>query len=149
MKSNDRALTTCIIASTPSDTQSDTKILAGLGARFAAQTIDKIITILILIPANIQPETLAALLSLLAFFSYCLFADSFGYGQSIGKRIIGIAVVDEKSGKPCTLGKSFVRNISLLLLGVLDVVLIFGKERKRLGDMLARTKVVNAVSKNR
>lgn len=102
---------------------------------------------MILIPANIHSATLAALLSLLGFFSYCLFADSFGHGQSIGKRIIGIAVVDEKSGKPCTLGKSFGRNISLLLLGVIDVVLIFGKERKRLGDLLVRTKVVNAVPK--
>lgn len=146
MKTSDQALTPCVIAPAPSDTQSENYELASLGARFAAQTIDKIITILILVPAHAHPDSLSVLLSVLVFFSYILFADALGNGQSLGKRFIGIAVVDEKSGKSCTMGKSFARNISLYLLGVIDVMLIFGKKRQRIGDRLARTKVVNAVS---
>ena len=33
---------------------------------------------------------------------YYLFADGFPGGQSLGKKWIGMYVIDEKSGEPCT-----------------------------------------------
>ena len=73
---------------------------------------------------------------------YFLFADGFPGGQSLGKRWIGMYVVDEKSGEPCTWGDSFVRNIFLAVLGPIDWIFIFGENHQRLGDRVAGTIVV-------
>jgi len=49
------------------------------------------------------------LLSMLAAVAYWLLGDSMG-GQSVGKRILGIKVVDYKHGSPCTPLQSLIRN---------------------------------------
>jgi uncharacterized RDD family membrane protein YckC len=49
---------------------------------------------------------------------YFYFADAFR-GQSLGKRISRIMVIDSISGKPCDFGQSFSRSF-LLKLGVID-----------------------------
>ena len=73
---------------------------------------------------------------------YYLFADGFPGGQSLGKRWIGMYVIDERSGEPCTFGDSFIRNIFLAALGPIDWVFIFGEKHQRLGDKAAGTIVV-------
>jgi uncharacterized RDD family membrane protein YckC len=80
--------------------------------------------------------------TLAAISIYVLFSDALPNGQSLGKRVLGIAVVDAVSKRPCTAVKSFVRNITLVFLGIIDWVFIFGDKRQRLGDMLASTIVV-------
>jgi uncharacterized RDD family membrane protein YckC len=75
---------------------------------------------------------------------YVLFADALPGGQSLGKRALRIAVVDSKSGAPCSIGASLLRNLSLSLLGFIDAVFIFGVDRRRLGDRLAGTSVIKA-----
>jgi len=72
---------------------------------------------------------------------YYLFADGFPGGQSFGKRWIGMYVVDEKSGEPCTWGDSLVRNF-FGMFGPLDWIFIFGEKHQRLGDKVAGTIVV-------
>ena len=74
---------------------------------------------------------------------YILFADGMRGGQSLGKRWMGMVVIDAKSGEPCSYGKSFLRNLTLVLLGPLDWIFIFGDSRRRLGDRLAGTVVVS------
>ena len=73
---------------------------------------------------------------------YILFADGLGEGQSIGKRLLGIRVVDSRTGAPCTYRQSFVRNI-FYIIGIFDWICIFGEQRQRLGDMVARTIVID------
>jgi len=73
---------------------------------------------------------------------YYLFADGLPGGQSLGKRFIGMYVIDEKSGEPCTWGDSFVRNFFLAALGPIDWLFIFGDKHQRLGDKVAGTIVV-------
>jgi uncharacterized RDD family membrane protein YckC len=117
--------------------------LASLGSRLVARLVDQAIALVILIPnASEAASELTQLLSAIGFMAYFLFSDSFGSGQSLGKRLLHIAVIDEKTGKYCTIGKSFVRNLSLVCLWLLDLLLIFRKERQRLGDIVARTMVV-------
>jgi uncharacterized RDD family membrane protein YckC len=55
---------------------------------------------------------------------------------------MGTAVVDAATGRPCTFGKSFLRNFLLVVLGFIDWIFIFGRRRQRLGDMAANTLVV-------
>lgn len=73
---------------------------------------------------------------------YYFFADGLAGGQSYGKRWMGIRVVDDRSGKPCSFGQSFLRNLLLAILGPIDWVFIFGERHQRLGDKAAHTFVL-------
>ncbi|MFN8424345.1 MAG: RDD family protein [Anaerolineae bacterium] len=75
--------------------------------------------------------------------AYALFADGLPGGQSIGKRILAIRVVDEATGAPCTYRQSFIRNLVLSIGSFIDALFIFGARRQRLGDLAARTIVTN------
>lgn len=124
-------------------------LLASRDERFLGQILDSFVAIaaVLLIPAILYliSDTLgmiATICGLLFAVFYLLFADGFSGGQSYGKRIMKTAVVDASTGQPCTFGKSFVRNLLLLVLGIIDWIFIFGGKRQRLGDMAANTLVV-------
>jgi len=80
---------------------------------------------------------------LLVGLTYLYLADALPGGQSLGKRVLGIAVVKETSGRPCTIIQSLVRNLLVVVLGPVDWLLIFGRKHRRLGDMAAHTIVTN------
>ena len=87
-------------------------------------------------------RTMATLAGVLAI-AYYLFADALPGGQSLGKRWLGMAVLDAGSGAPCTPWQSFVRNVLLYILGPIDCVFIFGERHQRLGDKAAGTIVID------
>jgi uncharacterized RDD family membrane protein YckC len=106
---------------------------------------------------------LVAGLSFVWFVVYSLLRDSFGRGQSWGKRLLGLGVVEADSGLPCGRKASALRNLpgllltglgtgAALLLPICGAVFFLGEplavliddERLRLGDHLARTRVVTA-----
>jgi uncharacterized RDD family membrane protein YckC len=82
----------------------------------------------------------------------CVWLDR--YGQTIGKRILGIRIV-RSNGEPATLGRIFLyRFLPVTLLGGIpvlgtlltftDILLIFRDSRKCLHDQFADTIVVKA-----
>lgn len=71
---------------------------------------------------------------------YFLERDAMRNG-SIGKRIMGMRVIDAKSGASCTRLQSLIRNLAHVLV-YLDWVGILGHRRSRLGDRFAGTAVV-------
>jgi uncharacterized RDD family membrane protein YckC len=73
---------------------------------------------------------------------YYFFCDGFTGGQSFGKRILDMHVIDAKARTPCGYGQSFVRNLLLAILGPIDWIFIFGERHQRLGDMIAGTVVI-------
>jgi uncharacterized RDD family membrane protein YckC len=75
---------------------------------------------------------------------YYLFSDALPNGQSLGKKLLGMSVIDERSYLNCNLYQSFMRNITTPFLNVLDWIFIFFGSRKRLGDMLASTIVIRS-----
>ena len=75
---------------------------------------------------------------LLAFMFIYFFKDVIN-GQSIGKRIMKIKVVDLNCNKP-SLFNLIIRNITILIWPVEAIFVLLDKER--LGDRLAKTKVV-------
>jgi uncharacterized RDD family membrane protein YckC len=119
--------------------------LASRGSRFAGQLIDSAIALaLLLIPISLfTPNEYVGMASVIAFLGYLLLADALPNGQSIGKRMLGTAVVDQRTRRPCGIGQSLVRN-ALGVLGIIDWLFIFGRLNQRLGDKAARTIVVNA-----
>jgi len=110
--------------------------LASRLSRFLGQTIDGVVTA---VPA--LTGVLLASVSDSMGDTY-FFADCLGEGQSYGKRLLGMYVVHEATGAPCTPAQSFVRNFLLAVLGPIDWLFIFGSRHQRLGDLAARTLVV-------
>lgn len=118
--------------------------LASIGDRFTAQFLDSLVALAVgfamYVVAGIigLPQELA----FLAWFLYLLLCDGLPGGQSIGKKFTKSSVVHFETGQPCSYMQSVARNFCLLVLGLVDWVFIVGKQRRRLGDFLARTRVV-------
>lgn len=90
---------------------------------------------------------LSFLMGLVIGIGYFVFYQ-FKTGQTIGKKMQGIKVVDIQTGQTPTKGKLFLREIifkmaSGLLLGFGFVILFFDPKRQALHDKLAGTIVVN------
>lgn len=78
-----------------------------------------------------------------AIFYYFL-ADALPGGQSLGKRLLDMKVIDAETGEPCSFAQSFVRNLILFVGGPVDWVFILGERHQRLGDRAAGTLVVDS-----
>jgi len=126
--------------------------MAGTGQRYQGQFLDGLISFFIfgcmLYISNLiklEGNLATAAIFLVPFLYYAL-SDALPGGQSIGKKVLNIAVVSKDTGEPCSVWLSFLRNAFAPILGIIDLVLIFGKKHQRLGDMLANTIVVKANS---
>ena len=121
----------------------DSPPLASRLSRLVGQWLDSLVSIAIicvfalpmLVPGQLGSVSLG--IGIAAAACYILLSDGFRGGQSYGKRLLQIAVVDTASGQPCRFGQSFIRNLLLLILGVIDWIFIFGAKRERLGDKAA------------
>ncbi len=121
--------------------------LASIGSRFIAQIIDAVLALVLLfIPFIIfgRSSDMGILIGIAAYLAYLLLQDGLPNGQSIGKRIMKIAVINKTSGKACGFAASVIRNGLLLFLGFIDLLFLGSRYRQRLGDMLANTIVIPA-----
>ena len=129
----------------------DYQNLGSLSDRLLGQILDSFVAIGAFVVAwilyAVSPTigAVALIAAVVYAIFYILFADGFTGGQSYGKRVAHTAVIDASTGKPCTFSQSFLRNLLLTLLGIIDWVFIFGKKRQRLGDKAANTIVVKTV----
>jgi len=88
---------------------------------------------------------LAISLSLVVPFGYFIFFEGLWHGQTPGKKIAHIRVIDQK-GQPIGWTASFVRNLirivdqQVLMVGLLSMLL--DKNERRLGDFAAGTLVI-------
>ena len=119
------------------------KLLAPIGKRFTSQFVDELVALAAGYVFYLAAQSLGLPLELafLGFLGYLLLCDGLPGGQSLGKRLTGTAVVHATTEEPCSYGRSLVRNLALVL-GVIDAVFILGKQRRRLGDYIAGTKVI-------
>lgn len=120
--------------------------LAHPGKRFQGQFVDGVVTLIlgysvfyILIP--FMSKDLASMLGMVAGMIYFLFSDALPNGQSVGKRLLNIKVVNQITKLPCSKTESFLRNVTFPL-GIFDWIFIFFGSHRRLGDFLAATIVV-------
>jgi uncharacterized RDD family membrane protein YckC len=123
------------------------KPLASIGQRFTSQFLDDLVAIAVGVVFYLGAKALGLPLELaiLGFFLYVFFCDGLPGGQSVGKRFTRTSVVHATTEEPCRYWQSLVRNMAMLL-GVVDAIFIVGKQRRRLGDYLGRTKVVQLES---
>jgi uncharacterized RDD family membrane protein YckC len=120
--------------------------------RAIAKTLDFII---IAAAAEVIPKA-----GFFAGLAYLLIGDGLFDGRSVGKKIIGLRVVSEDTDKPCSFRDSILRNgifgigyllykipwfgwIFIVIVTVFEFVILLGsKDGSRLGDEIAKTKVV-------
>lgn len=129
---------------------------AGFWRRVAAFLIDTfgvyVVLIFLMIPVrNAFPSVMStiATLSVVLHVMYFLFKDAHYPLRSIGKRLLRIQTVVESEGgiKPCGFGRSLLRNFVVFPLfppawGLEFLVMAFRKDKRRIGDFLANTRVV-------
>lgn len=134
--------------------------LAGPFTRAAAFAIDFIIRVKICVAFffsatpfyPVMQESLVGVMLVLAFlleWTYGLVFEGFMYGQTPGKRALGLRVVTV-DGQPITVGQAFLRNVLRLVdllpmgSGMLGLAAATSTPRmQRLGDLAAGTMVVS------
>ncbi len=82
--------------------------------------------------------------SWLIFIPYWLLRDSVG-GRSLGKRVIGLQASTDQ-GKPASAIQGMIRNIPVVmpLLSLIEYFMMrFNAEGKRIGDLMAQTRVID------
>jgi len=140
---------------------------ASIGNRFLATLLDGLIVTALTIPAAIalvgafiaaygSEEELTITLGIVGLIlaliplAFQMLKDGFGQGQSPGKKVMKLMVIDLDTNMPCTKQKSFLRNIILLLMALVPVVgsliepimVLATKDGRRLGDRAANTMVI-------
>jgi uncharacterized RDD family membrane protein YckC len=118
---------------------------ADVRRRFSAALVDS----LVVMTLSLGYWTAGSPLYLGVGAGYLLLRDAIG-GQSVGKLLFGLVVIDLMSGRAASVSGSARRNLLLLLPGA-NVVAIFLEARtiaadpqgQRLGDRLAHTQVVD------
>lgn len=132
---------------------------AGVGKRMLAFLLDLVIFAIYLITMSLTIYRAVGLLddnntlgiqelSMLPIFCYSLFMHLIFNGRTVGKFIMGIKVVRE-DGSPARLSDYLVRWIFRLVdivifFGTVGVVsILFSEKKQRLGDLAAKTIVIN------
>ena len=121
--------------------------LASIGQRFTSQFLDDLVGMAVGAVFYLAAKAFELPLELagLGVVLYVLLCDGLPGGQSVGKRFTRTSVVHATTEEPCRYWQSIVRNFAMVL-GVIDAVFIVGKQRRRLGDYLGHTKVVQLKS---
>jgi len=122
--------------------------LASRTSRLVANLIDTLGTLLLITPFSFvafvsMPEPisdLVARISIIAWFTYYFLKDGIN-GQSLGKRLLRIRVVDSVDGTPCNLATSIIRGV-FGMLGLIDQLFALGESKQRLADHVAKTLVI-------
>lgn len=149
-------------------TRSSPRGLATLGARFLGAVIDAIVAGVAFLPgaavlvAGIEskeewfgPVGIALLVGGLLLTVVVQFVLLSRDGQTIGKKLARTRIVNARDGSnPGFMGAVFLRNFVPALIGfipcigsifsIVDILYIFGDDRRRLADLIAGTKVVKA-----
>ena len=141
--------------------------LAGAGSRFGAFVIDLFVQIAAILVfawitisatggfgfypylgfiGSMSGTVLAVLLIgfFVIYFGYFIFFEHLMNGQTIGKRILGLRVIQE-NGEPADFFQILIRgflrsSVDMMYVGVF--IILFSKKHKRLGDMAAGTIVI-------
>jgi uncharacterized RDD family membrane protein YckC len=120
---------------------------ANFGQRFLAYLIDvAIYFVLYLILWAIVGQTLASLLAAIVFLGYFAYFEGGPRGQTPGKRVLGIRVVDFNTGGPIGYGRGVVRYLGRIVSGIVCLLgyfwMLWDREKQTWHDKIATTVVV-------
>jgi uncharacterized RDD family membrane protein YckC len=113
--------------------------MASAGDRFIAALIDGVLCAAV---------SVIPILGWIVGLAYQFTKDALPFldGQSLGKKVMKIRVVEEATGTPITnkYDKAILRAVSLIipLFGIIDAAMVLSAEKKRFGDKWAGTIVI-------
>lgn len=127
---------------------------ASLGSRFLASLVDSLCASIPFLPGYIfvnirSTQEIGGVLIIIAlcwaiYYSFC--KDGMPCGQSYGKKMNGLMVVNLTTNKPCTKGGSALRALGLSIPyvgGIIESILVLASGKgRRLGDIFAGTQVI-------
>ena len=137
-------------------------VKASFGARFLAYIIDSVVAAAALIlagivvgysnwgEANTGPAVVIMIAAGLWAFIYSFVKDGREGGQSFGKEMLNLMVVNINTNQPCTMGESALRTLIWMLLSLIPIVgwliepivALASDDGRRLGDRVANTQVI-------
>lgn len=130
----------------PATTTGPSGARAGFWTRFAAAFLDGVILFLVALPFALLNQQLGNLVSLLAAIAYFTALEGGPTGQTLGKRALGIRVVDLAGGGSIGYVRGFIRYIGriasaiVLLLGYFWM--LWDREKQTWHDKFAGAVVV-------
>ena len=117
--------------------------------RWGSMFLDHAITCFLTIPILLLVETYFATLGkigLVLIFTLYMNKDLLN-GKSLAKRITGQTVIDIQTKNPASELKCMIRNLAMIIWP-LEVLVVFISPNKRIGDIIAGTKVVRTKKEN-
>ncbi|WP_369426309.1 RDD family protein [Pseudomonas beijingensis] len=112
--------------------ESETQKIGGLGRRWGGQIIDPLVSLFLFGLIGRTAELLDCRQTWLAFWPWalvrritCAPMRCRTNGQSPGKKLLGMPVIDERSVLNCNLYQSFMRNIITPFLSIFDWILFY------------------------
>jgi uncharacterized RDD family membrane protein YckC len=119
---------------------------AGFFQRLGAYIVDVIIVgVVYLIVWAIAGEAAATVVGLLVSIGYYIYFEGSPSGQTLGKKVLGIRVVDYSTGGPLGYSKAFIRWLGRILSGICILGylwMLWDKEKQTWHDKIAGTVVV-------
>ena len=139
--------------SAPPDGPVSDLLLAGRGTRFVAKVIDiaALIFLVVLVVFFLALSDTLLVIAMLVLLAYPIVQVVLlmQYGQTIGKRLVGIRIVMASTGEnggfvPNVLLRAWLNFIISIipLYGLVDVLFIFREDRRCIHDLIAGTRVV-------
>jgi uncharacterized RDD family membrane protein YckC len=120
---------------------------ASFGRRFVAYLIDYLIFLgVYLVVYAIGDQSLATLVSIGFGLAYFTYLEGGPTGQTLGKRALGIRVVDFSTGGPIGYGRGAIRYVGRILSGIVCLLgylwMLWDKEKQTWHDKFATSVVV-------
>jgi uncharacterized RDD family membrane protein YckC len=120
---------------------------AGFWRRFGAYLIDGILLgVVYFILAAIFEPTLGSALSLAVNIAYFGYFEGGASGQTLGKRALGIRVIDFRGGGPIGFGRGVIRYIGKIISSIPILLgffwMLWDREKQTWHDKIATTVVV-------
>jgi uncharacterized RDD family membrane protein YckC len=123
--------------------------------RVMAYLIDTFYVFCVLIATSIIAFSVKAdyeiisVITVLPYWGYTLIKDALPNGQSFGKKSMNIKVISSVTAKNCTVIQSIIRNVvkCIPFINIADALYGGKYKRQTIGDILARTIVIDVASK--
>jgi len=121
---------------------------ATFGQRLGAYLIDIVVTnvVVYILTSFMKSGGASLLLSFLISLGYFAVFEGSGSGQTVGKLLLGIRVVDFETGSHISYGRAFARNIGRWLSGLVFLLgylwMLWDRDRQTWHDKIASTTVV-------
>src|SRR5919205_1766099 len=119
---------------------------ANFGQRLVAYIVDSILLGIVYVVLLLISRPLGYAVGTLGSLVYFTYFEGSPSGQTIGKKLMSIRVIDFSAGGPIGYGRAFVRWIARILSGIVCLLgylwMLWDKEKQTWHDKLATTVVV-------